>query len=892
MAMTGGTAKLVHTGYCDSNSNLPIKVYVYYKTSTNSSTLKSTVTCGMYVTTPSGWDIGEWGDYNGSYVGTKSLTFDGSIPNFSGTRWLVENKSFTVNHNATTGKATATIYWKWGVNSSWGQCINPSGSFTITLPTIQTKCTAPTSFTVSSDRKDDNGYNEAFETKLTLKWSGAKAGVGNAITGYQILYATNSDNATWNYSNLQQITSTSTSDSVTIDMSSKVSRGNYVRFRIQVLGSAGKSYYSDVKTANYVKANGDTGYAVKRQPYTKCEPPTTFTITSDVTDKPFNTKVTFAWSGAKAGSNNSIESYYIQYATSSNNSTWGDWTKLITIDSTSTSGNTTIDMSSKVTRGHYVRFRIRTLGKAGSDYYSNYKTSSPSYLRRQPYTKCEAPTSFTASPNPFETTVKLSWSGAKAGTANSISSYYIQYATTQDNVTWDDWVGLTTVTSTSTSGSYSVDMSSKVLRGKNVRFRIRTQGSAGSSYYSDYKTYSYITRNPYTKCTAPTTVTITSDVSGKPFENNITIAWSGAKSGTNNAITSYLIRYATSSDNSSWSSYADLATVTSTSTSGSKTINVSSKVTRKHYIKIAIKTIGKVSGYDSGYTYSTTLQRNPYSACGKPTTVTVKSEKDINNVQHTDVFNNQITISWSGASAGENNAIRRYYIEYCTSTNKSTWSAWSSLQSSNLTPVGTSTTTVDISAKVNRGDYTKFRIRTEGEAGSTYYSPYVETSPLRRNSVPTMSSISISEPAVLEYSYGNSIILKWNKATDANNNLNIYEISVRYTQNNNWLSWQVLNASLSNATTTYTFSQSNNVYQAIANNQKVQFRIRVKDVFGEYSTSYSTSATVTRYDDTGVCIGINNKWIPCQFYVGVNGQWVEQTVSAGVTNKWSQCGVE
>ena len=136
MAMTGGTAKLVHSGKANYGKDGYIKLYVYYKSTQDEAANRSTVYCGMYVTTPSStYGIGPWGDSRGSYVGTTSNTFDGDIPNFKGTRWIVENKSFTVDHDA-SGNATATIYWKWGVNSPWGGFENPSGSFTITLPQI------------------------------------------------------------------------------------------------------------------------------------------------------------------------------------------------------------------------------------------------------------------------------------------------------------------------------------------------------------------------------------------------------------------------------------------------------------------------------------------------------------------------------------------------------------------------------------------------------------------------------------------------------------------------------------------------------------------------------------------------------------------------------------
>lgn len=137
MAMTGGIAKLVHTGIPNNGAatKYPLKLYVYYKSSQNKETNQSTLGVGMYFVTPSNYDVGPWTDYAGSYVGTESLTFNGSIPNMSGTRWLAEDKTFIVSHD-NEGKAKATIKWKWGVRSTWGGFYEESGSFTVDLPTI------------------------------------------------------------------------------------------------------------------------------------------------------------------------------------------------------------------------------------------------------------------------------------------------------------------------------------------------------------------------------------------------------------------------------------------------------------------------------------------------------------------------------------------------------------------------------------------------------------------------------------------------------------------------------------------------------------------------------------------------------------------------------------
>lgn len=197
MAMTGGTAKLVKTGYADGDTSKPIKLYVYYKTSQDVPTNKSTITVGMYVTSPSSsYGIGKWDDFNGSYVGTSSLTFDGTIPNFKGTYWIVENKTFTVTHNS-DGTGKATIAWKWGVNSPWGRMQNPSGSFEITLPTIARKSTVscPTSGTMKSNVVISIGRKSTTAFTHTLKYTfgGTTATIKSGV---------NADTYTWSVPDL------------------------------------------------------------------------------------------------------------------------------------------------------------------------------------------------------------------------------------------------------------------------------------------------------------------------------------------------------------------------------------------------------------------------------------------------------------------------------------------------------------------------------------------------------------------------------------------------------------------------------------------------------------------------------------------------------------------
>lgn len=97
------------------------------------------------------------------------------------------------------------------------------------------------------------------------------------------------------------------------------------------------------------------------------------------------------------------------------------------------------------------------------------------------YTACAAPTSFTASPEVFENSVNLAWSGATGGTNNAITGYEIEYASSLDGSAWSGWAALKTVTGTSIEDIPGID------RGQYVKYRIRTQGAAGALYYSEWK---------------------------------------------------------------------------------------------------------------------------------------------------------------------------------------------------------------------------------------------------------------------------------------------------------------------------------------------------------------------------------------------------------------------
>ena len=140
--------KLVFTGYAGGDTSKPIKLFVTYDISQSIANNQSTITCGMYIKSPSSsYPIGPWKDY-GSYLPTTNSTFTHNLPEFKGSHTITTGRTMTVTHDS-AGNATATIYWKSGYSSSWAKYKKPSGSFNITLPKIprQANLTSAPDFT-------------------------------------------------------------------------------------------------------------------------------------------------------------------------------------------------------------------------------------------------------------------------------------------------------------------------------------------------------------------------------------------------------------------------------------------------------------------------------------------------------------------------------------------------------------------------------------------------------------------------------------------------------------------------------------------------------------------------------------------------------------------------
>lgn len=463
-----------------------------------------------------------------------------------------------------------------------------------------------------------------------------------------------------------------------------------------------------------------SGYTVTSSAllYTACGAPTACSLNPTITE----TTSTLSWSGAKAGTNNAISAYEIQYSESTNNSSWGSWITGTTVSSTATSGSYAVTASG--TRGNYRRYQVRTRGTAGASYYSGWKISTNSVRKNTVPTK---PSSVTASPAAYSTeNITVSWSGASGGTS-AIKGYQIARRTSTNGSTWGSWTVVTTLNLSASSGSYT-DTNPSRTPGTYTQYGIWTIDAL--NVYSA-ETISNSIRCDITACGAPTACSVSAALA----EGNVTLSWSGASGGAGNAINSYEIQYSESSDGSAWDAWTALSTVTSTSTSG--TLSVAPSSTRGNYRRFQIRTRGAAgaSYYSVWRVSSNSVRRNVLPT--PPRTVTASPS----------VYSgNQITVAWSDAVVGTS-IIRSYLIQQSTSTdNQATWSAWETAAT-----VTTSETfgSVVVSAVGVSRTFTRYRISVTDSLGGV--TAYVLSNTVMRNSPPLAAFVEAPKAGATTY---------------------------------------------------------------------------------------------------------------------------------------------
>lgn len=342
-----------------------------------------------------------------------------------------------------------------------------------------------------------------------------------------------------------------------------------------------------------------------------------------------------------------------------------------------------------------------------------------------PYTAPSAPTSVsvdTSSVVPGGTTT-LRWSGAKAGQNVSISGYHIYRATSPSG----SYSYLGAVSTSATSGSMAV--TAPTANGSSYYYKVYTIGSV-SGYNSDISSaYAGLTAavsspaNPGNIRLSTTTVAPGAAA---------TLYWDAASAGTNNLVSGYNVYRSASADGSFTKINSSLITGTSLSVTAPTTNNTA------YYYKV--EAVGSVSGYNSNYGSET-----PASLTGvasKITGLTVSLPGTVSS-------NDNVVLSWTGATNGTNNVLTGYIIDYRT-VSGGTYGEWVSVAT-----VDTSVRSRSVAVPTTLGDGYQYRVIATGSAGSAFYSDPVYATVVRSASLTAPSNLRLSAAS------GSTVAASW-----------------------------------------------------------------------------------------------------------------------------------
>ena len=378
--------------------------------------------------------------------------------------------------NTEMGQCTLLMNWKCGASTTSTQVAWSSIKLTLTY-TAGTQPTAPTSFTVSPTSTGKSG-------SATLSWSGAKAGTGNAITGYLIRYQefnSAGTQVTSGWTNVATVSTTATSGSRTVNASA--TNGNYKNFVIYTNGTYWQSGASSPRPKlTTTWSNGSGSISIGASGWTTATGNTNLTISRT------------------NGTNNAFSSYTVQRSTDNSN-----WSNLATGQTGATYAVAISDTLYYYRAIIYFAQNTVTTGSVWTRHYTN-GTGSIS-ITNSGWTTATGNTNLTI--------------GRTAGTNNAFSSYTIQRST--NNSSWSNLaIGQSAAT-------YAVAISDTYYYYRAVIYFAHNTVTTGSVSVGHYVT------GPTPTATISATQTTTVNAS-------LTLSWT-ATAQTNNAISSFTIQY-------------------------------------------------------------------------------------------------------------------------------------------------------------------------------------------------------------------------------------------------------------------------------------------------------------------------------------------------------------
>ena len=449
--------------------------------------------------------------------------------------------SGSVTVSAPEGNGASYYYRVLTVGSRSGYDSGESAGYAV-LTCVYSAPSAPTTVTIGGG---ESAYALPGET-VTLAWSGAGAGINNAISGYDV------------YLGAELYAQGLSADTASLAVPVHATPGGSYNYAVITLGVYANSAASAARTV-----------------YT-CTHPTAPTAVGVSNAEPdAGTAVTLSWSGAAAGSYNAITAYRVYRATAAE----GPYQLLATVTSTAASASCSVTAPDEM--GATCFFKVETAGVRSA---SGLSVAYASVTART-YGACARPSALilSASAAAPGAGVTLSWEAGGAGVNNPVTGYAVYRK---------EGSGSYSLLQTTEASVCSLSVTAPDTPGASHMYYVITLGTK-SGFNSPPSDTVTLSSYAYTACGAPASVTLSASIA----ESSLTLSWSGASAGTANPIAGYRIRYQDSDDNAAWGASGELQTVSVREPQGS--LAVEPPPARGAYRRFSVQTLGTADGYDS-----------------------------------------------------------------------------------------------------------------------------------------------------------------------------------------------------------------------------------------------------------------------------------------------------
>ncbi|MCI7633903.1 MAG: RICIN domain-containing protein [Mollicutes bacterium] len=472
----------------------------------------------------------------------------------------------------------------------------------------------------------------------------------------------------------------------------------------------------------------------------------------------------------------------------------------------------------------------------------------------------------------------------------------------------DRWDRNTARTRTRTCSMSFVDIGSSYEIGFNMT--IPADRPAGAAFRIDNQTRT-LGAPSYNAPSAPTWINISPNpcgINGAPL-----ITWGGANAGTLGTLY-YDVEVRSSTPAGGWTNWLRIANAKSGSSYQEITLSQMNVHNQKPFV--GVKYQYRVRSNDGTYATSgwvdVTLSVS-FGTPAAPTTYTLSNNKIKKN--------GQITVTWSGGNGGAGQIVS-YELEYRIYNHKtSTWSEWIQGYSGNSTSYifdlsslyGLANDTYSICAY---GDtslcWAVAKNSTENKAlielakysslgsqqcniqyrGDGFYKITFINSGM---CVEVANAVAQDGVQLNQYSDNGTAAQQW---LIRKNDDNSYSFIPRL---NSRLSADVRNDETKVGTPiilhTYDGTRSQHFYlnninggesstALLSNGDIIQFRVRIKNNYGQYSSYLTTSQVPVRGNQ--MWIKVNNTWVEADTYFKVNNNWVEATPYVKIDGAWKE----